>query len=98
MFRQRKGGMKVLSKHIEEINMREGKEIFNQEGWHRDKLADRKLRQICRHHELRQILTSLWEGDTMNLHTKANDSVTQKVSVSFTLIIFFCFCFYPLKS
>lgn len=54
--------MTVLSKHIKEIIMREGKEIFNQEGWHRDKCADCKLRQICRHHELRRISISLWEG------------------------------------
>jgi len=29
--------MTVLSKHTDEINMREGKEVFTQGSWHRDK-------------------------------------------------------------
>lgn len=42
--------------------MREGKEIFNQGGWHREECTDCKLRDLLRHHEEMQILTSLWDG------------------------------------
>lgn len=38
--------MTLFSKHIEEINTREGKEIFNQGGWQREECTDCKLREI----------------------------------------------------